>query len=84
VLPDGLKRTRATKPQPGLTRKQRKTNVKNAFAVPAHALPLLKNKNVLLIDDVMTTSATIGECAKTLLKAGAASVKVLTLARKAG
>jgi ComF family protein len=84
VLPDGLKRTRATKPQPGLTRKQRKTNVKNAFAVPAHALPLIKHKNVLLIDDVMTTSATIGECAKTLVKAGAASINVLTLAKKSG
>ena len=84
VLPDALKRTRATKPQPGLTRKQRKTNVKNAFAVSAHALPLIKNKTVLLIDDVMTTSATIGECAKTLLSAGASHVNVLTLARKAG
>ena len=83
VLPNVLKRTRATKPQPGLTRRQRKANVKGAFMVNAKSRELIHNKNILLIDDVMTTSATIGECAKTLLKAGAAQVNVLTLARKA-
>jgi len=84
VIPDALKRTRATQPQPGLTRRQRKANVKNAFAVGLRAAPLIKGKSILLIDDVMTTSATIDECSKTLLKAGAAGVNVLTLARKAG
>lgn len=84
VMPDAIKRTRATLPQPGLTRKQRRDNVRGAFKVPARSAAFLKNKRVLLIDDVMTTSATIGECAKTLLKAGAMQVNVLTLARKAG
>ena len=84
VLPDALRRTRATKPQPGLTRKQRKANVKNAFVVAPRLRPLIQHKTILLIDDVMTTSATISECAKTLLDAGAVGVNVLTLARKAG
>ncbi len=83
VIPDAVKRTRRTKPQPGLTRRQRKENVRGAFLVPARSAARLKNKRVLLIDDVMTTHATIGECAKALLKAGAAQVNVLTLARKA-
>jgi ComF family protein len=83
VLPGGLKRIRHTAPQPGLTYRQRQDNVRGAFVVhPKHA-GALKNKAILLIDDVMTTSATAGECAKALLKAGAMQVNVLTLARKA-
>lgn len=82
VIPDGLKRIRATKPQPGLTQKQRLDNVRGAFAVhPKHAT-FLKGKSILLVDDVMTTSATAGQCAKELLKGGAMQVNVLTLARK--
>jgi len=84
LLPDGLKRIRATQPQPGLTRKQRLENVKGAFIVhPRHA-GTIKGKTVLLIDDVMTTSATLHECTQALLKAGAMQVNVLTLAKKAG
>ena len=82
VLPDGLRRTRATQPQPGLTRKQRQDNVKGAFAVHPRHSAAIKGKNILLIDDVMTTSATINQCAKALLKAGAIQVNVLTLAKK--
>lgn len=82
VLLDGLKRTRATTPQPGLTRKQRIDNVRGAFAVPEKHHATLKGKNILLIDDVMTTSATVSACTKALLKAGATQVNVLTLARK--
>jgi len=84
VLPDGLKRTRHTQPQPGLTRKQRQDNVRGAFAVPARHAAAIKGKTVLLMDDVMTTGATLDQCAKTLLDAGAMHVHVLTLARKAG
>lgn len=84
VLPDALLRTRATKPQPGLTRKQRRDNVKGAFAVPARYRPAIQGKTLLLVDDVMTTSATISECTQTLLDAGASKINVLTLARKAG
>jgi ComF family protein len=84
VLPDGLKRIRSTQPQPGLTRKQRRDNVKGAFIAHPRHIEQIKGKTVLLIDDVMTTSATIHECSRVLLKAGAMQVNVLTLARKAG
>lgn len=82
ILPDGLKRIRHTKPQPGLTRKQRIDNVRGAFRVPDKYIGAIKGKNILLIDDVMTTSATITACSKALLDTGATSVNVLTLARK--
>lgn len=82
VIPDGLKRIRATRPQPGLTQKQRQDNVRGAFAVHPKHVGALRGKNILLIDDVMTTSATVSQCAKTLIKSGALQVNVLTLARK--
>ena len=74
-------RTRHTKQQTGLTKNQRKDNVRNAFSVNKKHLPLIKDKNILLIDDVFTTGSTIEQCTKTLLKAGAMQVFVLTLAR---
>jgi ComF family protein len=78
---DALVRTRKTQPQAGLTRAQRLDNVRSAFrANPKHA-PSLKGKTVLLVDDVMTTGATIAQCAHALIKGGAMSVNVLTLAR---
>lgn len=76
---DLLVRVKKTSPQTGLNRKQRGDNVKNAFAIP-NAAPI-ENKRVLLIDDVLTTGATLGECAAALKKAGAAGVYFLTLAR---
>jgi ComF family protein len=81
-IPDGLKRIRATEPQPGLTHRQRHDNVKGAFSAHPKRTAALKGRSVLLVDDVMTTGATLSECAKALLKAGAAQVNVLTLARK--
>lgn len=81
VLPDGLRRTRHTQAQAGLTRKQRQDNVRGAFAIGRRRQDRIRGKSVLLIDDVMTTRATIDECSKALLKGGAASVNVLTLAK---
>ncbi|MFA4903396.1 MAG: ComF family protein [Desulfobaccales bacterium] len=72
-------RVRHTVPQVELKPKERRDNVKGAFAVPNPAL--VKGKNVLLLDDVFTTGATVRECAKALLKAGARRVDVLTVAR---
>jgi len=72
-----LERTRRTRPQVGLEAEERKKNVKNAFA----AKPDVKDKRILLVDDVFTTGATLSACTKALLKAGAKDVRVLTLAR---
>ena len=58
---------------------ERKRNVAGAFGIKNKHL--IKDKNILLIDDVFTTGATINECSKILLKNGAAKVFVLTLAR---
>ena len=83
VLVDGLKRTRHTPSQGGRSRAERFKNVEDAFAVhPRHAL-YLKGKNVILVDDVLTTGATAGACAKALIASGAARVDVLTIARVA-
>lgn len=68
-------------PQVGLEQRQRLENVKGAFALRKNSDP--KDKGILLIDDVMTTGATVNECARVLKKAGAARVDVLTLARTA-
>ncbi len=74
-----LIRNRKTVSQTGLGREKRKQNVKNAFTV-TNPSKILK-KRILLVDDVFTTGATAEECAKTLIKNGAETVSVLTLAR---
>ncbi len=80
-LPGALKRTRHTTPQAGLSRSQRVQNVSGAFTLNTRYKLLIKGKNILLIDDVMTTGSTIEQCTKVLLKNGAMQVNVLTLAR---
>ena len=54
-------------------------NLRNAFRV-RHAC-LVQSRHVVLVDDVFTTGATVEECARVLLEAGAASVRVITVAR---
>jgi ComF family protein len=76
-----LKRVKRTLHQTGLTREQRSSNLKGAFHVPEKARTLLRDKNIVLIDDVLTTGATVNAATKVLLKAGAARVDVLTFAR---
>jgi ComF family protein len=72
-------RVRHTVPQVELKPRERRENVKGAFAVPEPAL--VKGKHILLLDDVYTTGATVRECAKVLRRAGAHRVEVLTVAR---
>jgi ComF family protein len=74
-----LRRNRPTESQINLNFKERRRNVRGAFEVKDRKK--VKAKNVLLIDDVYTSGATVNECAKVLMKAGAARVDVLTLAR---
>ncbi|MCE3233438.1 MAG: competence protein ComF [Rickettsiaceae bacterium] len=77
---DMLLRVKNTKPQAGLTLNQRAVNVKGAFALnPKHKAKVI-GKNVILVDDVITTGSTINACVNALLKAGAGQVSVLTLA----
>jgi ComF family protein len=74
-----LTRTRPTPPQTAQESGQRRLNVRGAFAVTRPQR--IANRSVLLVDDVMTTGATVDECARTLIAAGARRVDVLTLAR---
>jgi ComF family protein len=77
LLTGALVKTKETLPQVGLLKKERKANVRGAFAARGN----LKGKKIILLDDVMTTGATVNECSKMLMKAGAEDVLVLTVAR---
>ena len=77
---DVLLRARSTPPQVGLDAVARRKNVKGAFAVAPEQGAALVGRNVLLVDDVMTTGATAGACAAALREAGAAQVDVLCFA----
>jgi len=59
----------------------RRRNVAGAFAVKTARLPVLVGRHVLLVDDVLTTGATVSACARVLRRGGAAKVSVLVLAR---
>ncbi len=79
VRPGMLKRIRPTATQTNLTAKERLSNVAGAFQYGKSGR--LVDRQVLLVDDVMTTGATVNACAKSLKKGGAASVHVITAAR---
>ncbi|HEX4738886.1 MAG TPA: ComF family protein [Allosphingosinicella sp.] len=79
--PDLLRRTRATPPLKGLGRRERALTVRGAFRVTEKGKAALAGRPVILVDDVFTTGATAGACARTLKRAGAASVAILCWAR---
>ncbi len=79
--PDLLLRVRPTRSQIGLTRAARRRNVRGAFQINPTWRKKLQGKSVLLVDDVMTSGATLASCAKTLRRAGAGQINVATLAR---
>jgi ComF family protein len=74
-----LERRRETKSQIGLSRHQRRENIRGAFAVTKACD--MAGRNVLLVDDVFTTGTTVSECARILRRAGASKVYVATVAR---
>jgi ComF family protein len=78
VEPEALRRVRETPPQSG-DPEERRRNVREAFEVTDP--PAVADRNILLVDDVLTTGATANECARVLLRAGALRVGVYTLAR---
>ncbi len=76
-----LRRVRATAAQSGLRGGQRAGNVASAFAVPRRRRARVAGRRVLCVDDVMTTGATLGACARALLAAGAREIVVFCAAR---
>lgn len=79
VDPFILERSRPTAPQTQLKEHERRENVKNAFTVTAPER--IEGRRVLLVDDVYTSGATVEECTKVLMCAGAKTVDIFTLAR---
>ena len=79
VAADALLRAVPTLPQADLDAAARRRNVRDAFAVSRPER--ITGRHVVLVDDVLTTGATAGECARSLYRAGAAAVGVLTVAR---
>ena len=81
VLHEALRRVKATAQQVGLTRPQRAENIQGAFRVPPAGKGAIAGRRLVLVDDVLTTGATVDGCTRALLRAGAANVDVLTFAR---
>ncbi len=76
---DILLRQADTPTQTGLSGKERRKNLKNAFIIKRPSE--ITGKNILILDDVFTTGSTCNECAQALKKAGAAKVEILTVCR---
>jgi ComF family protein len=76
-----LKRVRATPQQVGLSKPERTANVQGAFRVDPAGKAEIARRHVVLVDDVLTSGATVDSCARALLRAGARQVDVLTFAR---
>ncbi len=78
---DFLLRIKNTPAQVGLNKRQRQKNIVAAFKLNSKYCEIVKDKKILLLDDIMTTGTTLTSCAKILKKSGAAKVTLLTLAR---
>jgi ComF family protein len=78
-----LRRVKPTAQQVGLSRTERAANVQGAFRVPPEARGGVAGRRSVLVDDVLTSGATVDGCARALLRAGAANVDVLIFARVA-
>lgn len=78
MLPDALRRRRDTPHQLGLDARTRRQNLRGAFVADR---PAVQGRRIVLLDDVITTGTTLREAAAELLRAGAADVRVLAVAR---
>ena len=76
-----LERVKPTAPQVGLTRAQRAANLSGAFRVSPERADAIHGRNVVLVDDVLTTGETANAATRALLRAGAARVDLLVFAR---
>jgi ComF family protein len=81
VDPSALRRRVYTSPQTGLSRRMRQRNVAGAFDIPPRRRHRIAGKRILLVDDVVTTGATIAAASRALLRAGAISVVAFAAAR---
>jgi len=79
LAPAVLQRRRETQSQTGLSRHQRQENVRGAFAVTNPEE--VDGREILLVDDVLTTGTTVSECARVLRRSGASKIWVATVAR---
>ncbi|MDP8230718.1 MAG: ComF family protein [Candidatus Gorgyraea atricola] len=76
-----LKKTINTPPQSSLPRNERIKNIKKSFSLQKNKITHIKDKNMLLVDDLFTTGSTVNECARILKEAGSRQVEIITLAR---
>jgi len=76
-----VSRQNSRQPQVGLRKKDRLANVRGIFKIKYPASEFLPGKKILLVDDVVTTGATLDECAKVLTQAGAKEIWALVLAK---
>jgi ComF family protein len=83
IAAGALKRVKATAQQVGLTRSERAANIQGAFRVRPEGKAAVAGRRLVLVDDVLTSGATVEGCARTLLRAGAVNVDVLVFARVA-
>jgi ComF family protein len=83
IAAGALKRVKPTAQQVGLSRPERAANVQGAFRVPDESKAAVAGRRLVLVDDVLTSGATVDGCARTLTRAGAANVDVLIFARVA-
>ncbi|MBA4072012.1 MAG: amidophosphoribosyltransferase [Gemmatimonas sp.] len=81
VLDDVLVRIRTTESQTQLTPAERRANVHDAFAVPARRRVAIGGRTLVLVDDVLTTGATLNACAVALLDGGAPDIRYWTFGR---
>lgn len=78
---DALRRVKPTRQQVGLSRSERARNVQGAFQIPPERKARVQGRRIVLVDDVLTSGATVDACARALLRAGAANVDALVFAR---